>query len=84
MPLGPFLLATLIGATLWNSFLLVCGMKLREHWSLVQTYSHQVDIVVVLLILGGAAWFARARVTSRSARSAATARTEAERKMELS
>lgn len=79
MPLGRFLLATLIGATLWNSFLLVCGMKLREHWSLVQTYSHQVDIMVVLLILAGMAWFARARFTSRSA-----ARMETARKMELS
>src|SRR5205085_3387290 len=29
MPLLPFLLTTLAGATLWNTFLLVCGMKLR-------------------------------------------------------
>src|SRR6476620_11028290 len=26
MPLAPFLAVTLLGATLWNSFLLVCGM----------------------------------------------------------
>src|SRR5580765_1899259 len=32
MPFGPFLVTTLVGATLWNTFLLVCGMKLREHW----------------------------------------------------
>jgi len=65
MPMGRFLIATLAGATLWNSFLLGCGMVLREHWSVVQTYSHQVDIVVVLALLAGAAWFVRARIGAR-------------------
>ena len=62
MPLLPFLAVTLIGATLWNTFLLLCGMKLREHWHVVQTYSHQVDVVVVLALVSGAAWFVRARL----------------------
>src|SRR6266540_6361158 len=47
MPLVPFSLFTVVGATMWNTFLLVCGMKLREHWTIVQKYSHHVDIVVV-------------------------------------
>ncbi len=58
MPMVPFLLTTLLGATLWNSFLLFCGMKLREHWSVVQKYSHQVDYIVVALLLLAAGWFA--------------------------
>jgi len=62
MPLAPFLLTTLIGATLWNTFLLFCGMKLREHWGLVQKYSHQVDYVVVALIIIGGVWFVRHRL----------------------
>jgi membrane protein DedA with SNARE-associated domain len=62
MPLLPFLAVTLIGATLWNTFLLLCGMKLREHWHVVQTYSHQVDVVVVLVLVSGAAWFVRSRL----------------------
>ena len=62
MPLLPFLGVTLIGATIWNTFLLLCGMKLREHWHVVQTYSHQVDVVVVLVLVSGAAWFVRARL----------------------
>jgi membrane protein DedA with SNARE-associated domain len=65
MPAVPFMLATLVGATLWNSFLLLCGMKLREHWGLVQQYSHQVDIGVVILLLAGLAWFFRTRLTRR-------------------
>jgi membrane protein DedA with SNARE-associated domain len=62
MSLFPFLLATLVGATLWNSFLLVCGMKLREHWTVVQQYSHEVDMVVGVLLLAGIAWFVRSRL----------------------
>ncbi len=69
MPLAPFLLATVVGATLWNSFLLACGMKLREHWTVVQTYSHQVDIVVVLALAAGVAWFIRSRVNKKRSRS---------------
>lgn len=65
MPLGPFTLVTLIGATLWNSFLLGCGMKLRTHWHVVLNYSHQVDIVMVVLLLIGGAWFVRSRLKTR-------------------
>jgi membrane protein DedA with SNARE-associated domain len=65
MPVVPFVLATLIGATLWNGFLLLCGMKLREHWDVVQQYSHQADIVVVVVLLAGLAWFFRSRIGKR-------------------
>ena len=69
MPLLPFILVTAIGATMWNSFLLYCGMVLREHWNIVQRYSHQVDVVVVLLIAAGTAWFFRGRLARKQARS---------------
>ena len=49
MPLLPFILSTLAGATLWNSFLLWLGMVLRENWTLVQRYTHILDIIVVVL-----------------------------------
>ncbi len=62
MPVMPFFAATLLGATLWNSFLLICGMKLREHWKLVQHYSHQIDIVVLVALAAGATWFFRQRL----------------------
>jgi membrane protein DedA with SNARE-associated domain len=65
MPLIPFILVTAVGATLWNSFLLYCGMVLREHWTSVQRYSHQVDVVVVLVIMAGTAWFFRGRLVKR-------------------
>nr|WP_321465658.1 DedA family protein [uncultured Desulfobulbus sp.] len=62
MRLLPFMVATLIGATLWNGFLLVLGMRLREHWTVVQKYSHQVDIVIVVIAVIGLGWFARSRL----------------------
>ena len=60
-PMVPFLVVTFIGSTIWNTFLLVCGMKLREHWPVVQKYSHQVDIGIVALILIGMVWWVKVR-----------------------
>lgn len=67
MKLLPFFLATLIGATIWNSFLLVLGMKLREHWTIVQHYSHQVDIAVVAILLLGFILFIKSRYKRKTA-----------------
>ena len=57
MPLLPFCLVSVIGATIWNTFLLICGMKLRNHWTVVQKYSHQADIVIIAIILVAAVWW---------------------------
>jgi membrane protein DedA with SNARE-associated domain len=65
MRLLPFVLATVIGATLWNSFLLVLGMFLRDHWMVVMNYSHQVDIVVVAVLMLGLIWFVKSRYKMR-------------------
>jgi membrane protein DedA with SNARE-associated domain len=67
MPLVPFMLLSVIGATMWNSFLLYCGLRLREHWPVVQKYSHQVDIVIVVLAVIGLVWFVRNRLAARRA-----------------
>lgn len=71
MRLLPFILATLIGATLWNSFLLYLGLILRENWTLVQKYSHQIDIAVVLFLLALVGWFIYSRLQRRKERVAA-------------
>jgi membrane protein DedA with SNARE-associated domain len=67
MPLVPFLTVTLIGATMWNTFLLFCGWKLRANWTVVQKYSHQVDIVIVVLMVIGGVWFIRSRLARKKA-----------------
>jgi len=58
----PFVIVTFIGATAWNTFLLVCGMKLRENWPIVQKYSHHIDIGILLLLLVGLVWWVRVRL----------------------
>ena len=65
MPLVPFMLVTVIGATMWNGFLLYLGMRLREHWTVVQKYSHQVDIVIIVVAVIGLGWFIRSRLAAR-------------------
>ena len=68
MPMIPFLTATLIGATIWNTFLLFCGMKLRQNWIVVEKYSHEIDIVVVLVLATGLGWFVWSRLAKRKAK----------------
>lgn len=66
----PFLTATLIGATIWNTFLLWCGIRLRANWGVVQKYSHQIDIIVVLAALGVLIWFVRSRLKKQKEQAA--------------
>jgi membrane protein DedA with SNARE-associated domain len=76
MKLLHFLLATLVGSTIWNSFLLVCGMHLRKRWDLVQQYSHQVDIVVLAALLVGLAFFLKSRYKSSQPKKVREEKTE--------
>lgn len=61
MPLLPFCLATVTGATLWNGFLLYLGIRLREHWTTVHHYSHHIDLAIALVLVLAAALYVRAR-----------------------
>jgi len=47
MKLWKFIIYTILGAGLWNSFLAYVGYKLKENWTEVMKYSHIIDIVVV-------------------------------------
>ena len=58
MSLLPFVLYTAIGATIWNMFLALLGMKLKQHWEIIQKYTHTLDMVVLALgVLGVAFYF---------------------------
>lgn len=50
MKLGPFLLFTTIGATLWNSILAILGYFAHGQKDLINKYSHELTI---FLIIGG-------------------------------
>lgn len=57
MNVWKFSLYTLLGGTLWNTFLLFCGVWLKERWSVVQSYTHEIDLAVLGLLVLGAAWW---------------------------
>jgi membrane protein DedA with SNARE-associated domain len=52
MRLLPFMVYTVIGAGLWNTILTVIGYYLRQNWDEVMKYSHIIDIVVVIFLVG--------------------------------
>ncbi|PKN09037.1 MAG: DedA family protein [Deltaproteobacteria bacterium HGW-Deltaproteobacteria-8] len=70
MRFWPFALATTLGATMWNSFLLYCGFKLRENWSMVQTYRHHFDALIVGMLVVSIAWYVWYKLKRRRAASA--------------
>jgi membrane protein DedA with SNARE-associated domain len=57
MPLAPFIIYTLIGATMWNGFLTYCGVRLKENWRLIEEYTHFLDFLVLAGLLAAAAYF---------------------------
>ncbi len=50
MNIWKFIIYTILGAGMWNSFLTYVGFKLKSNWSEVMTYSHIIDIVVVAVL----------------------------------
>lgn len=58
MKMGKFVTYTFFGAFLWDFFLAWLGFKLGESWTLIQKYSHPIDLVIVIaIVLVGAFWF---------------------------
>jgi membrane protein DedA with SNARE-associated domain len=66
MSLTPFILYTLVGATMWNGFLTYLGVRLKENWRLIQQYTHILDYFVVAALLGGGVYFVWKLRNSRS------------------
>ncbi len=58
MPLMRFIIYTLAGATMWNMFLVYCGMRLKENWRVIQQYTHIIDYFVVAGLLAAVAYLA--------------------------
>jgi len=69
MSLGPFLLYTFVGATLWNGFLTYLGVRLKENWRIVQQYTHILDYLVAAALLAGTLYlFWKLRAAWKAAR----------------
>lgn len=65
MPFIKFILYTLAGATLWNSFLAYVGFRLRDNWDTVKSYTEWLDILVVVTILFAVLYFIYKQIKKR-------------------
>lgn len=51
MNLPRFMIFTVIGAGLWNTFLAYVGFSLKNNWEVVMKYSKGIDVAVVIILL---------------------------------
>lgn len=56
MPLAPFLVASVLGATLWNSLLLFIGYKVGQNAGAIARYKHLLDLAGLALVVFLAAY----------------------------
>jgi membrane protein DedA with SNARE-associated domain len=70
MPLGTFLLYTVVGSLVWNSGLIGAGYVLGEEdrWRKIEDVMGYVQYVVILGILGAIGWFVWSRFVSSEGR----------------
>ncbi len=68
MPLRRFLFHTFLGATIWNMFLVFLGFTLKEHWNVIQTYSHQLDIIMGVVLVCALGYFIYHQIQKRRSR----------------
>ncbi|HTZ52615.1 MAG TPA: DedA family protein [Spirochaetia bacterium] len=69
MNLLPFVVFTVLGAGLWNTFLAWCGFQLQKNWGTVLRYSHWIDIGVVVLLVALLAWYVGRHLARRRRKS---------------
>ena len=57
VPVLPFLAYAFLGSLPWSWALAYIGMLLGEHWDRVGGVLHSLDVVIVLALVAGGAWF---------------------------
>src|SRR3989338_5342279 len=57
--LKTFLSLYFLGSFIWSYFLVYLGFKLGENWAQLQGYFKKFDVLIVILILVGIAWWIR-------------------------
>ncbi|MDZ4244233.1 MAG: DedA family protein [Candidatus Doudnabacteria bacterium] len=61
----PFTVATFAGSLIWSYLLGWIGFKLGENWESLSGYFHQVDWIIVILVVIGAAWWILRHIKNR-------------------
>lgn len=68
MPLGTFVIYTVLGSLVWNTALIGAGYALRSRWHDVEPVMEWFQYVVIAAILGAIIWFFWTRFLSPAAR----------------
>lgn len=61
----PFTAAAFVGSYIWSLFLSWIGLELGENWNSLRDYFHELQWVIIALILLGAAWWVRRHLKNR-------------------
>ena len=68
MPVGRFVVLTVLGSALWNSIFVLAGYFLGENWGVVEPYADVLQKLVIVTVVGAVAVFVVRRVRSVRAR----------------
>lgn len=70
MPVFKFLLYTLFGSLIWNTVLIIVGSVVGENWTkivgILDTYSHTVVIILLIIFVVGVYFFYRNRSNKKN------------------
>lgn len=66
MNLFKFSFYTVVGAGIWNSFLAVVGIYLKQNWSEVMKYSEIIDLLVIAIIVAVIIYFIKKHLNHNS------------------
>lgn len=68
MPVGRFVVLTVLGSALWNSIFVLAGYLLGENWGVIEPYADVLQKLVIVAVVGAVAVFVVRRVRSIRAR----------------
>ncbi len=57
LPLGRFIVLTFLGSLVWSYFLAWIGFVLGQNWHAIGPYFHQLDAVIIGLIVLAVGWY---------------------------
>ncbi len=72
MPLGTFVLYTVLGSGIWNSIFILAGYFLGENWSQVERYSSVLQYVVIVVAVVLVGLYVRRTLAARRAAATST------------
>jgi membrane protein DedA with SNARE-associated domain len=65
VPIVPFLTYAFVGSFVWSYFLAWLGLKLGENWNKLGKYFHNLDVVIVAIVIVGIIWWIARHIKHR-------------------